>query len=630
LKRTAHQKGTRAAGARKAKPERNAYRIGARAALVCAVTGALGAACFYLPQLAFLLWFIPVPALALLFAESENRGRAARRRSIKLAAAFTLPFFFCSYLVGFTIDVYFSRPVMLLLDLALILVASLLQAIPQIAALCIGSRIGLPAAIRALAAALLWTGAEWLTTVGPFAFPVRSLAVSQWAFPSLIKTSALFGGLFISFIIILFASLLALSLSLQIRGTGFLRTAGLRSEESAVQTAALQHNELSATTAGSHSAELPVNAASLSDEKSPVITTRSRSGDFLVNAMSKPGAAKRRAIVFLISAFIVFFANITAGALATRGFAGPGESDNTLRIAAVQHNQPTTDDDSSRFSNALSQSADILEANDVDLLALPESTAQFVRGNWAMQTQLSALARRYEVDILVGGANRITDESAEDSGTQTRSASDKDGAGGAGSGIVNLNKAMKNGVLLENAVHLFTPDGGLADYYYAKQQLVPFFENGSIQKFSFFAGDRRGVFKTENGRVGALVCFESILPQIVRDTVNAGAEVILVPSNDAYLGEEIRTMHISQSVFRAIETDRAVVQAATNGVTAAAYPDGTLVQLPMNTADALIADVPLVDHITPYVRFGNLWLIIAIAALLAGAGLGRFLRKSGE
>ncbi|MDR2610449.1 MAG: apolipoprotein N-acyltransferase [Clostridiales Family XIII bacterium] len=536
------------------KRKREKIKVGWRRTAVCAGSGALGAACFYVPDAAFLLWILPVPALALLFAEGEGSGRDSRIRVIKLVAAFTLPFFFCSYLVGFTIDVYFPRPLMLLLDLALILVATLVQGLPQMVALAVGVRLKLPAPVRAAAVALLWTVAEWLTTIGPFAFPVRLFAVSQWKFVAAIKTSSLFGQLFISFLMVFFAALLALS----------------------------------------------------------------------YNEWRKDALKRRPAAALLIAACAVFVINIAAGSIATRNFADSGDglqgtgatapelsesAGRTMRIAAVQHNQPITDDDRQRFERACEQARSILESGDYDLLVLPESTAQFVRSDKYMQARLSDLAKTFGTDIITGGAHRVSGEPAGEQTSQT-------GAGGEGSGLVNLGKARKDGVLLENAVHLFTRDGGMSAYYYAKQQLVPFFENGNIQKFSFLSGDERGVFETSSGRVGAIVCFESVLQQTVRDTVLSGAEVIVVPSNDAYLGEEIRRMHLSQAVFRALETDRAVVQVATNGITAAAYPDGSLVSVPMNEQTMLTAVVPVSGSETLYVKYGNLWILVC-GALLA-------------
>ena len=172
--------------------------------LVCLTCGLAIAGIFYLPAMAPLVWFLLIPPFLVLF-----RGPVSRKRTLGLAVAFVFPFLFASYLVGFTIDVGFSPPVMFLLDLGVILAASLLQGIPLVFALFLGSRLPFPAPLRAGLAATLWTGAEWLCTAGPFAFPVRNLNVTQWAFSPVVRTASLLGALFITFLMVLTAALFA-------------------------------------------------------------------------------------------------------------------------------------------------------------------------------------------------------------------------------------------------------------------------------------------------------------------------------------------------------------------------------------------------------------------------------------
>jgi apolipoprotein N-acyltransferase len=593
---------------------RRANRIGWRAAAVCAVSGALAGACFYVPLAAFLMWILPAPALALIFAEGEKSGADSRWRTAKLAAIFVISFFFCSYLVGFTIDVYFPKPIMLLLDFALILVATLLQGVPQIIALCVGARLRMPIWARVIATALLWTVAEWLTTIGPFAFPVRVLAVSQWKFASLIKMSAIFGELFVSFMIMIVAGMFAVA----IMRCG-IKALGISSRDGQGKNIPCNDADNRSVIASARSARsnpwdglssgLLRRFASRNDQRENIPCKTK----FLY---SLPSVVLAIAIICVYTALGSIVTSYSGGNLEdafeakTTNSANIHEANNgaeKIRVIAVQHNQEITENDRVRFENAYAQAQELLEEYGADLLVLPESTAQFVRGDSQMRAKLSALAKNYNVDIIVGGANQVSD---------TESAVVNAPSSGEGSGLVNLGKAKKEGVTLENAVHLFTQGGEMQDYYYAKQQLVPFFENGNIQEFSFFSGDERGIFETSSGRIGAIVCFESVLQQTVRDTVKKGAEVIVVPSNDAYLGAEIREMHIAQSVFRAVETNRVIVQVATNGVTAAAYPSGKLVTVSINKQTALIAEVYPSDAITPYVKFGNLWLAVVAGMMV--------------
>jgi apolipoprotein N-acyltransferase len=147
--------------------------------------------------------------------------------------------------------------------------------------------------------------------------------------------------------------------------------------------------------------------------------------------------------------------------------------------------------------------------------------------------------------------------------------------------------------------------------------------------------------------VGALVCFESLIAGSVRETVNQGAGLIAVPSNDAYLESPwIKIMHFSQNFLRAAESGRVVLQAATNGVTGAADINGAYLTaetnngrvravLPIEQEGVLLMQVPIYDHVTPYAVIGDLWLaglvmaVIVIWAVWRRRGRGNSVSKVG-
>ena len=484
-----------------------------RSVLICMFTAIIAAGCFYVPYLAFIIWLIPIPAFCLLFSDISFK------KAIGLSSAFVFTFYFVSYMVGFTIDVGFSKPVMLLIDLAIICAASILQGVPQLIALVAGVRLKVPACARALAIAAFWTFGEWLTTIGAFAFPVRILSVTQWKFPVLIASSSVFGGLFITFLIVLFAA-------------------------------------------------------------------------FIAQFLCKTG--KKNGLGYLTAGLIVFVANLTFGIVYLQiDLQSSGE----MRIAAVQHNVQTTEDDYTRFNTAFNMTQEALKNDNVDVIVMPESTAQFLRERDSMKEQLSGLAIENSADIIVGGVNDPNVGSSLSDSSE-------------GSGLVNLGEGKDEDFILENAVHLINAQGELEEDYYVKQKLVPFFENGTIMPFTFFLGNERGVFPTSVGKAGIIVCFESILPETVRDTVREGAEIILEPCNDAYLGHEIRKMHFSQMIFRAMETGRTIVQATTNGITGAVSPDGETLSIPMDVEEVMLFDAKLYDHNTPYVIMGEIWIFV--------------------
>jgi predicted amidohydrolase len=154
-----------------------------------------------------------------------------------------------------------------------------------------------------------------------------------------------------------------------------------------------------------------------------------------------------------------------------------------------------------------------------------------------------------------------------------------------------------------NRAHLFGPGGGVG--YQDKLQMTRF-EN---EQWLIRGGDQLRVFDTALGRLGVAICYDAEFPLPVRRQVEAGAELILVPScTDALAGyHRVRTGCLA----RALENQCYVIQAPTVGeagwseavdvnVGAAAvytpadrgFPDdGVLAVGPLNTPQWVFADL---------------------------------------
>ncbi|MFJ4923804.1 apolipoprotein N-acyltransferase [Streptomyces sp. NPDC088725] len=176
---------------------------------------------------------------------------------------------------------------------------------------------------------------------------------------------------------------------------------------------------------------------------------------------------------------------------------------------------------------------------------------------------------------------------------------------------------------------------------YDKRHVQPFGEyipmrsfvrifNSDVDRVSrdFGPGTKVGLFDLAGTRVGLVTCFEAAFDGAVRDPVEAGAELIAVPSNNATFDRsEMTYQQLAMSRVRAVEHSRAVIVPATSGVSAVIRPDGTVVrQTKMFTADALVERVPLRTSITPATRLGTLpeALLVAVAA----GGLGWVIVRS--
>ncbi len=188
-----------------------------------------------------------------------------------------------------------------------------------------------------------------------------------------------------------------------------------------------------------------------------------------------------------------------------------------------------------------------------------------------------------------------------------------------------------------NSLFLIYPDRTVKNLTYDKRHLVPF---GEFVPFaSLFAtlvppmaelmardpvaagSDEPTVFHETCGSFGALICFDSIYEELSRASVKGGAEVLLLATNDSwFLDSEALRQHHAQAQLRAVETGRYVVRCGVTGISSVIDTRGqTVTQLPPDTCDYLVADVPLCNDTTLFVHVGNLFVCLSALFLLSPA-----------
>ena len=109
-------------------------------------------------------------------------------------------------------------------------------------------------------------------------------------------------------------------------------------------------------------------------------------------------------------------------------------------------------------------------------------------------------------------------------------------------------------------------------------------------------------------RVAPLICYEDLLPDVVRKFVSeTRANILINLTNDAWYGKSVGPwQHLRLAQSRAIETRRSLLRVTNTGVTSLVNAKGELVKtLPMFTAAVMQTEVDILDETTYYVRFGD-------------------------
>jgi apolipoprotein N-acyltransferase len=181
-----------------------------------------------------------------------------------------------------------------------------------------------------------------------------------------------------------------------------------------------------------------------------------------------------------------------------------------------------------------------------------------------------------------------------------------------------------------NSAALISPAGGLMSRY-DKVNLVPFGEYvpwplGFANKIStelgdFVAGKRVVVSAVDGHKIGAFICYESVLPNFVRQFAAGGAEVLINISNDGWFGQSAaRYQHLAMVRMRAAENRRWILRSTNDGITATIDSAGRLRgTLPLYTEATSYTGFTYISERTLYTRFGN-WFVL-LCALLAVMGL---------
>ena len=186
---------------------------------------------------------------------------------------------------------------------------------------------------------------------------------------------------------------------------------------------------------------------------------------------------------------------------------------------------------------------------------------------------------------------------------------------------------------ISNAAAVFRGDGS-SQPTYAKRHLVPFGERMPFEwLIPALAGVNfgqaewtpgRGVvlFPSAAGPFACLVCFESIFPNLSRESVRAGARWLVNITNDEWFGRSAAiSQHAAMACFRAVENHVPLARCANTGLTVLIDSNGRMREkLPTFQRGVLVAELAPAGIPTFYTRFGD-WVGVGCGLALAGFAL---------
>ncbi|MFH1092258.1 MAG: apolipoprotein N-acyltransferase [Pseudomonadota bacterium] len=192
-----------------------------------------------------------------------------------------------------------------------------------------------------------------------------------------------------------------------------------------------------------------------------------------------------------------------------------------------------------------------------------------------------------------------------------------------------------------NRAYLLDDQAGIRGHY-DKMHLVPFGEYVPLQKYlpfikklsaaggDYHSGKNSRLLDLDGEKIGVLICFESVFPNLARDYVRRGAEYLAVITNDAWFSRSSApAQHFSQAVLRAVETRRTVIRAANTGISGIIWPTGEVeVTLGLFKPGFVTGSACQMKTMTLYSAAGDLLPLISFGATLVVFAAGIIRRRN--
>ena len=235
----------------------------------------------------------------------------------------------------------------------------------------------------------------------------------------------------------------------------------------------------------------------------------------------------------------------------------------------------------------------------VDLVLWPETSMPFyLETAPALASRIATFSREFNTPVAFGAPGRNTRE---------------------------------NGAGYFNRLWLQRPDSTMRQSY-DKVHLVPFgeyvplrlpleFIEYFLQGLDFIPGSDGKPLLSGDLALGGLICYEAIFPELARERVALGANLLVNVSNDAWFGRTAAPVqHLHLTAMRAIEQGRYVVRATNTGISAIITPRGRIALAgSLFRAEALVGEARLVTdltifhHVSPFISWGCVLLTLSAA-----------------
>lgn len=273
----------------------------------------------------------------------------------------------------------------------------------------------------------------------------------------------------------------------------------------------------------------------------------------------------------------------------------------TVQASVEQNEKWSSKGDTICFEKYSSLTKENMKDN-VDLILWPESAVPKIYKNAGALKQYKNLSKELDTPLLAGIILRTAEG--------------------------NTNNAVlidKNEVNCIYTKRQMVPFGEYMPYKSVLSKLFPMLTELNIVEDDYVSGSDSKIMSVKGGKLGNIICFESIYPDLTRQSVLDGAELMVEVTNDSWLETSpAMYQHLAHGVFRSIENGRYLIRSANSGISAVIDNRGNIKStLPINKQGVITDTVYFTDKQTFYTKTGDIlfpslsltaliWLIVLI------------------
>ncbi len=306
-------------------------------------------------------------------------------------------------------------------------------------------------------------------------------------------------------------------------------------------------------------------------------------------------APPKKRVLAAVSAAIIFIANLGFGLIKINN-TSKGEE---LTVMTVQGSVEQADKWASNGASVCYEIYSELTKQNltdaVDLIIWPESAVPKVYKTEKSLKQYKKLSKELDTPLLAG----ILCEKNE----------------------IHTNNTLlidSDGVISAYSKRQLVPFGEYMPYESLLSDLFPYLDSLNIIEDDYTAGTDTAIMEINGRKIGNIICFESIYPELSRQSVLDGAELMIEVTNDSWLKDSVAMyQHLAHGVFRSIENGRCLVRSANSGVSAIIDSRGKVkTTLDVNEQGVITDTVYFSNEITLYTKTGDVLFPICVVLLL--------------